>query len=106
MQKNLQIIFRTIPRSKAITEIINRKISKLERCHDKVTSCRVVLDTPHRKHLKGKQFQATINLSIPDKDFSVSTSHIDMHAAVREALATIQKQMTAHLARRRTNKAA
>jgi ribosomal subunit interface protein len=94
MQKKLQIVFRGIDQSDAIEEAVHKKVEKLERQHDRITSCRVVLDAPHKHHQKGKLFQVTVNTSTPEGDVSVSGDQEDLYVALRDAFNATGRQLS------------
>ena len=94
MQKKLQIVFRGIDQSDAIEEAVHKKVEKLERQHDRLTSCRVVLDAPHKHHHKGKLYQVTINAATPEGDVSVHGEQEDIYVAIRDAFAATGRQLT------------
>ncbi len=95
MQKKLQIVFRGIDQSDAIEEAVHKKVEKLERQHDRITSCRVALDAPHKHHHKGKLFQVTVNVTTPEGDVSVSCDEEDLYVALRDAFNAIGRQLSA-----------
>lgn len=46
MQIEPIISYRNIEPSEAVTTLVKRRISVLERLHDRITGCEVVLDAP------------------------------------------------------------
>ena len=52
----LQISFRNMDPSPAVEERIRQKAEKLERFHDRIVGCTVVVEAPHRHHHKGKLY--------------------------------------------------
>lgn len=94
MQKKLQIVFRGIDKSDAIEAAIHKKVEKLERQHDRITSCRVVLDAPHNHHHKGKLFQVSVNTATPEGDVSVSDDREDIYVAIKNAFTTTARQLS------------
>ena len=94
MQKKLQIVFRSIDQSDAIEEAIHKKVEKLERQHDRITSCRVVLDAPHKHHHKGKLFQVAVTATTPEGDVNVSEDQEDLYVAIRDAFNALTRQLT------------
>jgi ribosomal subunit interface protein len=94
MQKKLQIVFRGIDQSNAVEEAVHKKVDKLERQHDRITSCRVVLDAPHKHHHKGKLFQVTINVATPEGDVSVHDEQEDLYVSIKDAFAVTGRQLT------------
>ena len=95
MQKKLQIVFRGIDQSDAIEEAVHKKVEKLERQHDRITSCRVALDAPHKHHHKGKLFQVTVHVTTPEGDVSVSSDEEDLYVALRNAFNASGRQLSA-----------
>ena len=102
MQKKLQIVFRGIDQSDAISSVIHKKVEKLERLHDNITSFRVVLDTPHKHHYKGKLFQVTVNAVTPDGDVNVSDGKEDMYLALRDVFNVIERQLNSMQLKRKS----
>jgi hypothetical protein len=72
MQIPLQITFRNMPRSSAIEENIREKTDKLESFFDGITSCRVIVEAPHRHHYKGKAYVVRIDMSVPGDELVVN----------------------------------
>ena len=65
MATAIDIHFHGIERSEAIEALVRRKVRKLERHFGRMTSCRVVLEAPHRSPEKPKVFQIKIELGVP-----------------------------------------
>jgi len=53
MQIPVQVTFRNMDPSEAVEANVRGKAEKLERFFDRVVSCRVVVESPHRRHHKG-----------------------------------------------------
>lgn len=115
MEIPLKITFRNMPTSKAVEASIREKAAKLESFYDHITSCRVMVEAPHRHHHKGKAYQVRIDITVPggelvinrapkrlkaaklppaeriEKDFSEShepskhAAHEDVYVAIRDA---------------------
>jgi ribosome-associated translation inhibitor RaiA len=60
----VSIHFHGIERSEAIEALVRQKVRKLARHFGRMTSCRVVLETPHRSPQKPKVFQIKIELGV------------------------------------------
>ena len=71
MQTPVQVTFRGIPSSDAIEARIFDEAKKLEKIHDKITSCRVVLESPHHSQHKGNLYHTAIYLCVPGGDIEV-----------------------------------
>ncbi|MEF3192876.1 MAG: HPF/RaiA family ribosome-associated protein [Halothiobacillaceae bacterium] len=101
MQLPLQITFRDIPPSEAIEAAIREKAKKLERYFDRITSCRVIVEAPHKHHHKGKLYEVSINITIPGHEIVVSHDnhdrheHEDIYVSIRDAFMAAKRQLEA-----------
>ncbi len=91
MQIPLQISFRNMDPSPAVEARIREKAAKLERFHDRIVGCTVVVEAPHRHHHKGKLYNVRIEISVPGKNVVVDRArpidhaHEDVYVALRDA---------------------
>lgn len=91
MQFPLDISFRNMDPSPAVEARVREKAAKLVRFYDRIISCTVVVEAPHRHHHKGKLYSVHIDISVPGKDLVVDRakpldhSHEDVYVAVRDA---------------------
>lgn len=81
MQIPLQITFRNMPRSNAIEENIREKTAKLESFFDGITSCRVIVEAPHRHNYKGKAYVVRIDMSVPGDELVINRAPKRLDAA-------------------------
>ena len=81
MQIPLQITFRNMPRSNAIEENIREKAAKLESLFDGITSCRVIVEAPHRHHYKGKAYVVRIDMTVPGGELVINRAPKRLDAA-------------------------
>ena len=72
MQIPLQISFRNMDPSPAVEAIVREKAAKLDRFFDRIVSCDVTIEAPHRHHHKGKLYKVRIDIGIPGKDVHVN----------------------------------
>lgn len=109
MKPALQITFRGVPHTDQLDERIRSKAAKLDRFCDRITSCRVVVDTPHRQHQTGNHFNVRIELCVPGQEIVVTREphlhqeHEELSAALRDAFAAAQRQLRAY-SRKRTHR--
>lgn len=107
MQLPLQITFRDMPASDPIEERIRERASKLERFHDRITGCKVVVSAPHRHQHKGNLYSVTIDLTVPggevvvNNDSSDKQSHEDVYVAIRDAFDAAERQLESFARKRR-----
>jgi ribosomal subunit interface protein len=99
MQAPMTISFRNMPPSAPIEADIHEKAAKLEEFFDRITSARVVVETPHRRHRQGKLFHVRIDLRVPGRELVVSrepTAHHayeDVYVAIRDAFNDAKRQL-------------
>lgn len=107
MQIPLQISFQGMDPSPAVEARIREKAAKLERFHDRIIGCNVVVEAPHRHHRHGKLYNIRIDLSVPGKDVFVGRSgplnhaHEDIYVAIRDAFNAAGRQLQDHVRRAR-----
>jgi ribosomal subunit interface protein len=91
MQKPVQITFRHMSPSAAVETRVREHVERLERFHDHITSCQVVIDAPPGHRNKGAPFAVKIDLAVPGKDISIRSDaaahdgHSDVYIALRDA---------------------
>ncbi|HXV83474.1 MAG TPA: HPF/RaiA family ribosome-associated protein [Candidatus Binatia bacterium] len=81
MRFPLQIKFRNMPQSQAIEDNIREKASKLDSFYDRIMSCRVVVEAPHRHRRKGKAYEVRIDLTVPGGELVINRSPKRLKAA-------------------------
>jgi ribosomal subunit interface protein len=107
MQIPLQITFKGMEPTEAIEAKIRQKVDKLNKHHDRITACHVLVEAPHRSHNKGVLFTVHIDLTVPGGEIAVNKEHGDEHAhedlyvAIRDAFAAAERQLEHLITRRR-----
>ncbi len=107
MQIPLDISFRNMDPSPAVEARIREKAAKLERFHERIISCTVVVEAPHRHQHKGMLYSVHIDISVPGKDVVVDRakpgdhSHEDVYVAVRDAFNAAVRRLEDHARRQR-----
>lgn len=102
METPVQIAFRGMDSSTALEARIREKIDKLEQYHDRIISCRVVVEAPHRHSRKGKLFVITLDVTVPGAELVVNSekrhhpSHEDVYVALRDAFNAMTRQLEEH----------
>jgi ribosome-associated translation inhibitor RaiA len=110
--------------SDAVTARIEEEVSKLDTFYDRITSCRVVVEAPHRHHKWGELFHIRIDLGVPGTELVVShepsphaslshedeaavkkhieihPEHKDVYVAIRDAFASARRQLQDYVRRR------
>src|SRR5262249_52971219 len=72
MQIPLQICFRNMDASPAVEAIVREKAARLDRFFDRIVSCDVTIEAPHRRQHKGKLYRVRIDIGMPGKDVHVN----------------------------------
>ncbi len=94
MQSPLQITIRDISSSDALEAHIRDKVEKLESYFDRLVSCHVVVEMPHKHHQQGKEFNVRINIGVPGSDIVVNRDHHeDPYVALRDAFDAAKRQL-------------
>jgi cold shock CspA family protein/ribosome-associated translation inhibitor RaiA len=100
METPMEIVFQGMGSSFAIEERIRKEAEKLERYHDRITACRVVIEAPHRRHEKGNLFNVRIELTVPGRpQIVVSRSpadhqaHEEPYVALRDAFDAARRRL-------------
>lgn len=107
MQVPVQISFHGCDHSDALTKDINKHAEKIEEFYGRITSCRVVVEAPHKSHTKGKLFHINVEISIPGvgqlvhNDRGNNPAHEDVYVAVRDAFNAIEAQIKKIVGKRR-----
>ena len=81
MQIPLQISFRNMDPSPAVEAVVREKAAKLDRFFERIVSCDVTIEAPHRHHHKGKLYKVRIDIGMPGKDVHVNQEGPKNHAA-------------------------
>lgn len=99
MQVPLQIAFRNMRHSDAVARSIEAYVEHLESFYDRIISCRVTVDVPHRHHETGNLFQVRIDLTVPgheivvNRESSQQTQFKDLDTALGHAFDAAQRQL-------------
>jgi ribosomal subunit interface protein len=99
MQVPLKLAFREMEPSDAIEARIRERVSRLERFYDRITSCDVVVDAPHRHHHQGRIYEIRIVIRIPGADIAINRAgphdhaHEDVYVALRDAFDAAERKL-------------
>lgn len=101
MQLPLQITFRGMEPSHVVEDRIRERAARLDRFHDHIMGCRVVVESPHRHKHQGALFHVRVDVTIPGHEIVVNRepaqhhAHEDVYVAVRDAFDAAQRQLEA-----------
>lgn len=105
----LQISFLGLDHSDAVEERIRTKVAKLMLLCDKITACRVTVETvrknPIAERKKGEPYQINIEVSVPGNQLMVKhppkdpRANEDVVVALREAFSIMERQLKEYVER-------
>jgi len=101
MSNEFQVVFHNIDQSEALIDNVNKRIQKLQRFSNDIIGGRVVLDSPHNNHHKGKVFSVAIEIQTSGRVVVVKqgqhdkAAHEDIYVAVRDAFNAAERQLKA-----------
>lgn len=99
MQTPPRITFHQMDASPSVKVRVLEHIGHLERFHDRITGCHVVIEGPPGQRRHGAPFNVRIDLTIPGRDIHVRTegaqrpSHDDVYVALRDAFDNAKRQL-------------
>lgn len=99
MQQPLQITFRHMESSAALDAKIRERVTELERFHERITGCHVVVEEMQQRHQQGNLYRVGIDLTVPGGELAVNRApgehqaHQDAYVAVRDAFDAMRRQL-------------
>lgn len=99
MQVPLEITFRGMDRSEAVEAEIRKHVDSLEDFCDRITSCHVTLELPHRHQRHGRLFEVKIRMAVPRRELVVShhpgkdETHTDAYISIRHAFKAMRREL-------------
>ncbi len=103
----LQITFRNMDSTEVIEDEIRDKASKLDHFYDRITSCRVVVEVPHRHHHKGIAYHVRVDVKVPGWEVVINreptkhSTHEDVYISIQEAFDAARRQLQDYARRQR-----
>lgn len=105
MQIPLHIDFQNMDPSESVETRVRERVERLERHSERITSCHVTVEAPHRHHHKGNQYRVRIVLHVPGHELVVSRepgdagAHADVYVAIRDAFDAAERRLKDRTAR-------
>ena len=102
MQIPLQIVFRDIAQSEAISAEIRRDVAKFELMCDRIISCRVTVERAAGHQHQGSPYDVRIDIRVPGEEIVVGHRHLnaDAYVAVREACEVAERRLRSFVEQR------
>lgn len=102
MKVPLQITSRNMSLSEAAEQTIREKVGKLDDFFDRITSCRVLVEAPHRHSHQGVLYNVKVDITVPGNELVVKREpHEDLYVAIRDAFDAARRQLQAYARKRR-----
>jgi ribosome-associated translation inhibitor RaiA len=106
MQNPLQVTFHNLPHSDALESDIRARFAKLEPLCERLTACRVVVDSPHRTPSNtARTYAVRIEMQLPGQELVVSREPMgDFRLAMNDAFDTAKRRLKDHAEKQRAAK--
>lgn len=107
MQLPLEITFQNLEPSPAIEAEIRKRAGKLDRFHEHVMRCRVVVEAPHKHKHSGHLYRVLVDVTVPGGELVANRNpdqdqaHEDVYVAIRDAFDAIRRQLEDYARKRR-----
>ena len=101
MTNAFQVVFHNVDQSQALNDALQKRIAKLERFCDQIITGRVVVDSPHNNHHKGKVYSVGLEIHTTSMEVRVNQdqhdnhAHEDLYVAIRDAFNVAERQLKA-----------
>ncbi len=108
MQVPLHLTFHNMGPSEALEARVREKVDHLDHLYsERLTSCRVAIEAPHKRGHKGHHYQVRIFLGVPGgelavtRDPDVSHAHEDALVAIRDAFNAAERMLEDYIRKHR-----
>ena len=108
MNLPLQISFHNLERIDAVENRIIEEAGQLDEFCDRIMSCRVVVDVPHRHHLTGNAYQVRIDIKVPREEIAIVQEpaehdpfYQNVNVAIRDAFNSAARKLEEYVRRER-----
>jgi len=107
MKLAMQIAFKNMEHSEWIEELVREHAQKLDKFCDRIMSCRVVIEIPHKHQGRGKYYQVLIDLTVPGDEIVVNREasehggNEDIAVAVQESFDCAERLLEDYARRKR-----
>jgi cold shock CspA family protein len=94
MQIPLQITARNLELSEPEEGMIRQAAAKLDVFWDRITSCRVLVEVPHRRRRTGLSYNVRLDLGVPGGELAITRRpRASLETAVQEAFDAAQRRL-------------
>jgi len=102
MKLPLQITFRNMDPSPAMETRIRALAERLEKFCDRITSCRIVVESSSHRQQQGALFRVGIDITVPGEEIATGQvqrldhAHEDPYVALRDAFRAARRKLEDH----------
>lgn len=110
MQNQVQISFHGLDHSDAVETNIRERVAKLDKLFDRITACRVVVESEHHSHSHlnptHKPYHVSVKVLVPGEQLFVKNDkknmhdHDDVNIAVRDVFSTMERRLKDYVRKR------
>ncbi len=99
MQISVETTYRNIDPTPALERAILKRAATLERFHDRIVSCRVTLDAPHRHNKKGNLCEVRVEVVVPGGAIVVEKHPVgrdeneNVYVSLRDAFRAVRRRL-------------
>ncbi len=92
--------------TESIDAKVRSRVQKLEELVSNITSCRVVIESPHHHQYKGNTYHVGIDVTVPHGEVVVGRTggenhaHEDVYVAIRDAFDAMERRLRSQADRR------
>src|SRR5690348_11084598 len=97
MAPEVQITFRGMEASPSAETQVRHRVEELQQFSDRISACRVTVETGHRHHRHGNVYQVRVDLAVPGGKIVVNREPGEDHAHERSEEHTSELQSPVHL---------
>lgn len=98
----LDLTFRDMEPSEAVTAAIRTSLDRLGRISDRILRCVAVVEKPHASQRHGQGFHVRLELTVPDRVIAISRDpgedddHMNVYVAIGDAFRAARRQLHDH----------
>jgi ribosome-associated translation inhibitor RaiA len=98
-------MFRGMAASPSAEAQVRRRVEELQRLSDRVSACRVTLESAHRHHRQGNIYHVRVDLAVPGGRIVVNRkpggdhTHEEPNVAIRDAFDAVRRRLQDHMKR-------
>ena len=99
MQIPVEIVWHEMEPLPHVEKRVNERVARLEKFFDRIVGCRVVVESAHRRHRKGNEYEVRVDVTVPGGLLSIDRrpgddhAHHDLLVAVRDAFDAMERRL-------------